>query len=42
MSHPVWVRGLKHVVYTLVLGLAVSHPVWVRGLKPYWLILYVE
>ena len=33
MSHPVWVRGLKHGVKILVhLGI-VSYPVWVRGLK---------
>ena len=32
-SHPMWVRGLKHlfdVHYTID---SVSHPMWVRGLK---------
>ena len=33
MSHPVWVRGLKHIIRTLCLTLQMSHPVWVRGLK---------
>ena len=32
-SHPVWVRGLKHLDYIVVLYLLWSHPVWVRGLK---------
>ena len=33
MSHPVWVRGLKHSSLTFLLPLVLSHPVWVRGLK---------
>ena len=35
VSHPVWVRGLKHnfIIYARVL--VASHPVWVRGLKQY-------
>ena len=34
MSHPVWVRGLKHNLALIVSAPAKSHPVWVRGLKP--------
>ena len=35
MSHPVWVRGLKHLgLIALTKGDQASHPVWVRGLKP--------
>ena len=35
VSHPVWVRGLKHGMrrYPYV-EKGESHPVWVRGLKP--------
>ena len=35
MSHPMWVRGLKHhsMVHTLLKKK--SHPMWVRGLKPF-------
>ena len=33
MSHPVWVRGLKHFDRSGSRGLEPSHPVWVRGLK---------
>ena len=33
MSHPVWVRGLKHIFLVLVVVQFLSHPVWVRGLK---------
>ena len=35
MSHPVWVRGLKHCGRVLLANEKESHPVWVRGLKPY-------
>ena len=33
LSHPVWVRGLKHGIGIQINELPVSHPVWVRGLK---------
>ena len=33
MSHPTWVRGLKHVLFVVGLSLLKSHPTWVRGLK---------
>ena len=33
MSHPVRVRGLKHVCKTHVVRVPESHPVRVRGLK---------
>ena len=33
MSHPVWVRGLKHVSGCHSYTFRQSHPVWVRGLK---------
>ena len=33
MSHPVWVRGLKHIVAKVYVLIYTSHPVWVRGLK---------
>ena len=33
VSHPVWVRGLKHVGEHNKQVLPLSHPVWVRGLK---------
>ena len=32
-SHPVWVRGLKHIQTKIITAKDVSHPVWVRGLK---------
>ena len=32
-SHPVWVRGLKHISIFYSLTSHLSHPVWVRGLK---------
>ena len=32
-SHPVWVRGLKHLGSISYLLPFLSHPVWVRGLK---------
>ena len=32
-SHPVWVRGLKHIALWCLVAKCVSHPVWVRGLK---------
>ena len=32
-SHPVWVRGLKHVLICYNVSISPSHPVWVRGLK---------
>ena len=34
MSHPVWVRGLKHEIGESYDPNEASHPVWVRGLKP--------
>ena len=34
LSHPVWVRGLKHVFHRSTAQAVLSHPVWVRGLKP--------
>ena len=34
MSHPVWVRGLKHGAPCATRPQEESHPVWVRGLKP--------
>ena len=33
MSHPVWVRGLKHILRVQGRVAIRSHPVWVRGLK---------
>ena len=33
-SHPVWVRGLKHLNNVCTAVVNMSHPVWVRGLKP--------
>ena len=33
VSHPVWVRGLKHLRANLLALMLLSHPVWVRGLK---------
>ena len=33
MSHPVWVRGLKHHPHSVRSLPVRSHPVWVRGLK---------
>ena len=33
MSHPVWVRGLKHQTPRPLELASKSHPVWVRGLK---------
>ena len=33
MSHPVWVRGLKHPSESGRIKRSRSHPVWVRGLK---------
>ena len=33
MSHPEWVRGLKHEKSHVEVGKLVSHPEWVRGLK---------
>ena len=32
-SHPMWVRGLKHVKLCESKLKFVSHPMWVRGLK---------
>ena len=32
-SHPMWVRGLKHVVADMPFRPQQSHPMWVRGLK---------
>ncbi len=33
LSHPSWVRGLKHHLYFTLSLLTRSHPSWVRGLK---------
>ena len=33
MSHPMWVRGLKHKIQLHLVTLVLSHPMWVRGLK---------
>ncbi len=33
VSHPMWVRGLKHRPRARHLSTATSHPMWVRGLK---------
>ena len=33
MSHPTWVRGLKHFVDVIHRRWCTSHPTWVRGLK---------
>ena len=33
MSHPMWVRGLKHGESTEQYPCGMSHPMWVRGLK---------
>ena len=35
MSHPTWVRGLKHRRIILRSIPVKSHPTWVRGLKPH-------
>ena len=32
-SHPMWVRGLKHIQYNETNTINTSHPMWVRGLK---------
>ena len=34
LSHPTWVRGLKHNAIAQIKAAAKSHPTWVRGLKP--------
>ena len=33
MSHPSWVRGLKHLFGGITEDETKSHPSWVRGLK---------
>ena len=33
MSHPTWVRGLKHAIVVIIIRYVTSHPTWVRGLK---------
>ena len=33
MSHPTWVRGLKHATLDKGSGIFMSHPTWVRELK---------
>ena len=33
MSHPTWVRGLKHHHKENHVNKKASHPTWVRGLK---------
>ena len=35
VSHPMWVRGLKHQRDTVIVQVIESHPMWVRGLKPH-------
>ena len=35
MSHPTWVRGLKHRTEQYLHKTRESHPTWVRGLKLY-------
>ena len=35
MSHPSWVRGLKHGKTIIIAKNYRSHPSWVRGLKPH-------
>ena len=32
-SHPMWVRGLKHLTWQKKQSRLTSHPMWVRGLK---------
>ena len=32
-SHPMWVRGLKHILTLINMKNLWSHPMWVRGLK---------
>ena len=32
-SHPMWVRGLKHLCPIIAMIGDTSHPMWVRGLK---------
>ena len=32
-SHPMWVRGLKQYIKTVLPCAPSSHPMWVRGLK---------
>ena len=33
LSHPMWVRGLKHLFGQQGAAISLSHPMWVRGLK---------
>ena len=33
LSHPMWVRGLKHEASDFAHLVKTSHPMWVRGLK---------
>ena len=33
LSHPVWVCGLKHLIFDYEFSTDLSHPVWVCGLK---------
>ena len=33
LSHPTWVRGLKHRLSVRLSLPSTSHPTWVRGLK---------
>ena len=42
LSHPVWVRGLKHYTFGEAIFSKESHPVWVRGLKPYFFIQQIQ
>ena len=37
LSHPTWVRGLKHTLTDSLEEVGMSHPTWVRGLKLYHL-----
>ena len=40
-SHPIWVRGLKPIIFTLIDNPVLSHPIWVRGLKLQIPFLYI-
>ena len=42
MSHPMWVRGLKHIRRVNVFASSKSHPMWVRGLKLLYTLLIVS
>ena len=42
MSHPTWVRGLKHTTHLRLKTMCQSHPTWVRGLKQKNLFLKIQ